>query len=332
MISTKPKTLAAHVIKFNAQFPQLFEQVPDLLSDFADRVRAITPHFFTALAQNGIDALRSEMLNVQAQVCWLNFGLPVFQLTEDLLAGCALTDPGSVSVEDVNLPFGTFAIALPPGFWSMASMGLDGKREPITMVMIHRYAAQVGPKQEIRPSIMIHMIARDGTTLWDRVPWPRNGTFGPWLDNTDISYALTDNVNADEHQLQLTMRRVLINLVLYISERGRGRKVQPFKTRKQRKRSPKRAAKFAKPVLDVWIIGHEVKLDKALIGAARACVGGKGSGWTITKRFVRRGHRRRQPCGPGSRDRKWIWIEPTWVGPKDGERLTHLYTGVDDDG
>ena len=49
--------------------------------------------------------------------------------------------------------------------------------------------------------------------------------------------------------------------------------------------------------------------------------GGGTSGWHYSKRFMRRGHWRRQRCGKGGRDRRLMWIEPYWVGPTLGDRI-----------
>jgi hypothetical protein len=40
---------------------------------------------------------------------------------------------------------------------------------------------------------------------------------------------------------------------------------------------------------------------------------------------VVRGHWRDQPCGPGRAERRRKWIAPFWKGPKEGEKLSHVY-------
>ena len=129
------------------------------------------------------------------------------------------------------------------------------------------------------------------------------------------------------------MRRVLANLCVYIAEHGKGQLKNPNKHRKRRKRKPRRAAQFSKPLVPIWVLGHGVKLGRDLIDAAKSDTGAgaRENRWKLSKRFCVRGHFRRQACGVGRRDRKLIWIEPHWKGPRTGTRLAHLYTDTPTD-
>lgn len=328
-----PTEVARSVLSLKAQSPRLFEAPSRNLVDFADVLYQHEYGLWKHMMSWGNEAFRNEMLNLQANVWWERSGLPVFRITESLLAALLLTDSDNVIASDVHFPFNTFMISLPPDFWDLE--GLDGSRYPIAMVKVHSYLSHVFPGDtEFRECLMISILAVDGTILWDRLTWPHKGQpFGGWFDNLDVNYQTT--VDPTETKLQFNMRRVAVNLALYIAERGKGRKQVKPQSRKQRKRSSKRRAMFAgSSNLEVWTLGHEITLDREVIDAARASVSLDAADqkqWRIKKRFVRRGHHRNQPHGPGRSLRKLIWIAPHWVGPKQGERIAHLYTDGKED-
>lgn len=69
------------------------------------------------------------------------------------------------------------------------------------------------------------------------------------------------------------------------------------------------------PLPKAWTfqLARNVKVD--VREAVRSyCV---GAGKSPTVQILVRGHSKRQACGPGLADRKWITIEPYWRGPED---------------
>jgi hypothetical protein len=325
---TTVQALAKHTLMLKGKGPALFVKTPAALHTFAERMRQAEPGLFYLMASGTHAQLQSNMIETHAHVRWCTFGLPAFEVSADMLAGLVLTDPRKVHVADVHFPFPTFAISLPRGFWSIRSK--DGSRdvEGVT-VIVHTYEA-ITPDSEARQSIMIQMICTDGTSLWDRVTWPREETFAGWLDNSAVEYVIEGTLTDGEKKLQLALRRVVVNLALWVAQFGRGRKKTTAQPRKKKKRKPKRAAMFNAPSCEVWALGHAVKLQPELIAAARADVGATGEQWRLSKRICVRGHHKRQAYGKGRKLRRWIWIEPYWKGPTDAERLAHIYIGADD--
>jgi len=113
-----------------------------------------------------------------------------------------------------------------------------------------------------------------------------------------------------------------VNLCLYITERGKGERVAQYTTKRAKRKSEKSNEFVKKP--DIWILGKEIKLSKELVLAASSQAQ-NSSAWSVTKRFVVRGHWKSQACGPGMTLRKRIFVQPYWKGPKEGEKLAHLY-------
>lgn len=52
----------------------------------------------------------------------------------------------------------------------------------------------------------------------------------------------------------------------------------------------------------------------------------RGDSRTPTVQSLVAGHHKRQPCGPGGLDRKWIYVEPYWRGPEDGPIAVRPHT------
>lgn len=307
--------------------------IPYHVDDFARRLRDRDPPLFAQIRNQPEVNYVQTALEMHASVRWMDQGLPIFELSEDLLAGLVLTDPSNLITTDVRMPFPTFVVQLPSGFWWTSNN--RGERSSGVLVMCHRYST-IDRKTEIKKTgILLHLLTTDGTGLWDRAYWPDipERLDQSWLQVVAHNRTLIGEIEQSDLQLQLQLRKLLANLCVHIAEHGRGRRRDATgKTRrKQRKRKPKRAAKLDKPLVPVWTLGHGVKLGRELIDAARADVGALRDRWQVTKRFCVRGHYRNQAHGPGRKLRKLIWIEPFWKGPRTGERLAHLYSDMDSD-
>jgi len=89
--------------------------------------------------------------------------------------------------------------------------------------------------------------------------------------------------------------------------------------------APKGSAKRAKLHAEVakankqkiTVLGSSVKIDRSHLKDAGNGAGGAGTGRKLAVQYIRRGHWRNQPYGPGRTLQRLQWIRPTAVGPKD---------------
>jgi hypothetical protein len=71
-----------------------------------------------------------------------------------------------------------------------------------------------------------------------------------------------------------------------------------------------------------YLLGKSIKIDRTALGTGRK--GAKGTKLTVQFRVA--GHWRKQPHGPGRKERKLIWIDPFWKGPKDSPIREAIHT------
>ncbi len=72
-----------------------------------------------------------------------------------------------------------------------------------------------------------------------------------------------------------------------------------------------------------WLVGSEISLPQPLVVYNRDCR--TGAGQELKYGHIRSGHLRMQPCGPGGKERKLIFVPPTVVRPDLPVRTTHGY-------
>jgi hypothetical protein len=281
------------------------------------------------LRASDVETYRNELLNVHFLARWLDVAMPTFELTRDLLAALILTDPGDVDGEDVRFPFPSFVVAIPGDFWTI--VGVSGAVERVAMLVVHSYRTfwvsdPDGPEKDF---LMLSAFSAGGTNLWDRTGGiPTSGSIREWLE---LRHDPGAGVTPDEERLQILMRRVAANVALYVAEKGRGKRRGPSGSRSRKRRSARRRARLDKPKPTTWVLGSEVKLDAPTVAAARDDLDG-GARWSVSKRFVVRGHFRNQAHGPGRTLRKRIFVAPFWKGPRDAPRLADLYRGGEEGG
>lgn len=204
----------------------------------------------------------------------------------------------------------------------------DSQPDPVTMAVVTR-----GSTLFKEPSAMLLMLGKRGSISFSQVRLPDEDssmTLGEWLENisrsnqNEIGGPDSFALSAEEIENMNRCWKLIINLCLYVAERGKGERQVQYTTKKAKRRASKTETTFErKPI--VWLLGKEIKLSKELVQAARSQYLDE-SAWTIKKRFVVRGHWRDQAYGPGRTLRKRMWIEAFWKGPTEGERLAHLYT------
>jgi hypothetical protein len=151
-----------------------------------------------------------------------------------------------------------------------------------------------------------------------------NRTIGEWTETNTRPHEDTLpywSSALDDRDLSIiaACTNAVVGLAIYIAEHDAGRKLSSHTTRRK-------SARFARknPDPEVYVIGDAIKVDENIVQAATALVSDRAT-WTIKRRHVVRGHWRDQPCGPGRAERRRKWIAPFWKGPKEGEKLSHVY-------
>jgi hypothetical protein len=299
---------------------------PESIGAFAELLEEASGVRSTMARVLGRAAYVEELHQTHTLARWVDAGLPSFELTHSLMAALLLTDPGDVAADLVRLPFSTFAVCLPHGFWTMHA---GDAAVPAGIALVHAYTA-VTSRDPMNPRALLsfRIIARDGkTSTWEvREPLPSEGPIGAWIaDEVPVVDDPTGVVvPPDEHdrRLAVAFRRLLVNLCLYVAQNGRGEPAG--------RRDAKRAGGASSPALaSAWVLGREVKLAGELIGAAKAWTDSKsaraqaGEGWRLRERFTVRGHWRQQAHGPGRELRRLRWIAPYWKG--EGPTFAHVY-------
>lgn len=301
----------------------------------------------------GIEATNHQMVPQEPaamlhHACrWLGFHLPVLRPSLGLTSVLVLTDVRDVALDEIKFPFPAFFIEVPPKLgWKFH---VDEKWHSVSLVSFHDYLSLPPsfPRSPVRitPEVIIWLQQHETVRTWRVSVFSSDGaeiwylgdakeTIGEWIDtrkanSTSIqsSEIPGEDLETDDHDLMEMACRLVFGTSLYIIEHGPGKKLGQYTTKRS---SAARGAAKLKPA--VWVIGADIEVDKEVVSSASAFVGNRAQ-WTLRKRYVVRGHWRQQVCGAGRKDRRRTFIKPYWKGPRDGDRLTHVYTaGHEDDG
>lgn len=329
--------------------------IPRLSPDLKELIRIIfekDPVYGEALASSQHAYMREELLQLHAILHWAEQGMPVFDLTHGLCSALLLTDPADVDASEIRLPFGTFVVRLPQPFWEIEGHTL-GQKWPAAYAIVHTWLASPKPPGNDIPlktheywanmpneqRLVIRLVSKSPsiettTQVWEILPpIPEEGSISSWIqtevpdvvdqENLQNKSALETLIatSGDDKYLMFAFRRLLVNLCLYISEKGRGERLVQPRRPGFKKRSPETIGP------DIWVLGREIKLDKELLESARAWTSaqkGQRDIWKIRSRFTIRGHWRMQAHGPAHSLRRRQWIAPYWKG--QGAILSHIYT------
>lgn len=282
---------------------------------------------------------------------WALDGTPVFSLTDSLTASLVLTDPGSVPAECICWPFETFLVEIPSGYLSTRFQGQtedvqliqahrfdisrtgfteaghmpqDNRRLivqalqavsrgewrlALTYAQEHRALVQQRWAQERMASVRLYSV--NGTSLFRRDHYPEGDTpIGRWYgskrDQTTGTMVLTE----EDHYATQVAARIITNLCIYIQTKVEGltpRSVKPRRVKPGHELPPRKL----RPEKH-FELGHEVRLPRLVIDAARACArqGTDKATWRLMARQVVRGHTKLQRCGAKGADRKFITVAP----------------------
>lgn len=210
---------------------------------------------------------------------WASCGFPRVVLSHRLAASLMCT---SVDESNVSFPWETFSIVVPTGL-----VTLDG--QTVHEVMFRREGAvgAVSLSWALTPPNAGFMVGKSLTG------WTVNDAPGlaPEKKAIDVLVRLVLGVSVE---LDTSVYQELIQL-------GPPRP-------KLRKRGD------GVPTCWTFKLTRDVNVDMRE-PLRQYLFGGKGRSPTV--QIMVRGHHKRQPCGPGLSERKWIHIEPYWRGPED---------------
>lgn len=141
-------------------------------------------------------------------------------------------------------------------------------------------------------------------------------------EKTGVSKGALEFAGPDEESLAAGGMMVA-NLSLYILHGVATLREKTSRKMQRRARSKRKGKQMAKE----YRLDSTVKLPKHLINAARDVAHGIVSPerYKVSHRFTVRGHWKMQPCGPGRKGRKRIFVEPYWKGPTTAEAIQRIY-------
>lgn len=232
-------------------------------------------------------------------LAWARQAYNVFELTADFTAAMLLTDPATIDITTLRLPYDGILVLLPSGF----AVGAEGA---------HYTKVHLWTRTDATAATSLHCYATDGA----------RGLYAV-LDLTALTWSAVEAIpstitDASDQHAQHTLTRIILGALAYVMA------VESAATRRPVDR-PRRAATTVvpAPTAAYWDVGRAVRLTPALVQAARA--GSREIALQIKHRFIVRGHYRNQPTGPRRSERTRIWIAPFWKGPEEGARIAHVY-------
>jgi hypothetical protein len=248
---------------------------------------------------------------------WAKAGLPTFALGQGLARALALTDASKLSLADVRWPFETFRIELPPDvienvraiyvshtFYPdrlmTGSVGDFGTR------MLNREFTEAN-SLECRPVLQVEVFDEAGNSKTTVLPVEDPRTVGEWASTSPMPAVLKQIFS------------MIYNVCAYLESLE-----SPPRARSSSGKKRKGKRREQEVLSLVYDLDHATELGEVSVSELSAALG-TGTERSIHARFVVRGHWRRQPCGPGRAERRWLWIQPHWKGPAHGVALARGY-------
>jgi hypothetical protein len=242
---------------------------------------------------------------------WASYGLPTFDLTLAAAARFVLTDLRGISIREASLPFRAFRIRLPSGH-SILRWDSQAEIRCIDVLAVGMRSPEGIKTDDV---LVVRGFDREGRDITHEsaagLDQPceaaiasvseKEQRFLPRLRTMPLVVRDIETIQA--------MLRMVFNATLYAAH------VRADRTRTDG--GWKMSKSLGLPAPAVWIVGRAISLDRESVDAARAMARPGRSGWRIRSRFIVRGHWRLQAAGPARGERKRIWIQPHWKGPRD---------------
>jgi hypothetical protein len=228
---------------------------------------------------------------------WAVNGWPLLVPSHKLAALLMATKVPAEVADDIVFPWDKFAIDVPDGLCTWGSF--NGRPNDVRhVVLTHRKGGQVSLyMQNELHGLPVAVVFKDLADCCSAVEYGDGEEDGPAL--TTEGRAL--------NRICAVIGRLALGLCIELDKPkhrlviGEGRPKQPRRFR-------------GEPKAWTFQLTRDVKVDcrewvKDFIRG--------GTGTSPSVQTLVRGHHKRQPCGPGRTERKWIHVEPYWRGPED---------------
>lgn len=266
-------------------------------------------------------------------------GRHAYEVSPGLAEKLAHTELRGLTAEDLRLPFPAISIHVPLA----ARLELDGRGPvpalPITEVylvedVVHgcnawtmfvcggeQRADAFGGHPATADMFLTIMLPEGGSLdecirATSRTHARVGGMRGHLFDSDGMAQEHLDGVDWDP------VFRWAMNVVVYATNGGvreevwRNPEAAELRARIEAMPPESKTRRRLQGRLETMDQGRRIVLGPGVVG--HLLDGGAGDGSPLLVRVRVQGHWRRQPHGPGRRERKLIWIEPFWRGPEDG--------------
>lgn len=231
-------------------------------------------------------------------------GKPVFSISEGLLPLLYQTDLGTISAEQVKLPFDSIYMTFPYGEVKTIINDVKFIVEGVYLTnLLYNYRKELG---------MYFILVTNSEKDKEQIIHSKTRFSVPLIKGREIQLLILEKFKENNligKELEKVIN-LLINSILYInSDKAIINKIPP-KPQKRRKRPTKQSG------IPHHVLGKSIVIDHSvteLVGD------NKSNNNRHTKQWWVRGHWRNQAYGNKLKERKLIWIQPYLKGEGDGE-------------
>jgi hypothetical protein len=261
---------------------------------------------------------------------WVHNACPQVVMPHTYAAALMATKVPESMVKDLEPPWDAFVIHVPSGIlWVKDPNG--STKVPIDAIMVGRKREQTAKVGTMRAGWMYATVSNSSPVSVWRFGIPAEHLLLDDIeDNPFREHPLAMPYEDSDKALSVLLGRLIVNTILAFQEAGNVKLTKSSRrpaTKPTKKNPPEfRTFKLGKPIkLDCRPAIREYLEDPSVVNQWR-----KGASPTV--RFLVRGHKRYQACGPRHSERKLIWIMPHWKGPEGAEVLTRTHeVKVDED-
>jgi len=233
---------------------------------------------------------------------WADQGFPTFQLGHKYAAALMATMVRPQDVQDIRPPFKAFLIEVPKGLLSVCHTEQD-KQYPIIKVAVHYNLRPDG-----EASWNYSALTEGPVTTWKH-GLPTKVLAGEEFEGAMEdweSYSFAFELGDQDERVNALISRLIVGVCLTASSPDESKPVG-----KGHQKSAGQLRESPEPEVRTYVLGKPIKLD--VRQAIKDYVAG-GIRKSPSVQTLVRGHWKRQPHGPRSSLRKWIWREPFWRG------------------
>jgi hypothetical protein len=261
---------------------------------------------------------------------WAEHAFPRVQMSHSFAAMLMATKVSPSELDDFEAPWPAFVIEIPDGLLPIQAKGVNSC---ITRVGVNTNFMPTqsperwwtfwmqGPRIELhRGGTIADIVAADkrperGALIHITLPNRPDPVTAPIEDYESFWEGYSDD---QEERVTTLVTRLIVGVCVMMTERAN------FTERVAKSKGKASGESDKRPESRVYTLGKPVKID--FRQAVRAFVEGRTKG-PLTVQALVAGHHKRQPYGPNSSLRKWIFIEPYWKGDLDDPVIVRPHVG-----